>query len=171
MQKRNHLKILSVNTRKSNDTCINLLNDIEHVALSFLLLSEPWARQYMEKPYTAPKFHSHWLPFFPSILNTDMLNDGGCFRSMIWVNKHHNFKSRQIHIQHPDLTAITASSGGRRFLIISVYIPCITNRQELTDFLPRLFLCRPPYPMQASVPHYPCITCTVETYVIGEFAT
>ena len=50
---------------------------------------------------------------------------------------------------------------------------------ELSDFGGEIFGITPVsallrdifYPMQASVPYYPCITCTVDTYVTGEFAT
>ena len=59
-----------------------------------------------------------------------MLNNGDCFRLIIQINKHYNLKLYQVLIQHPDLTTITASLGDYYFLIILVYIPCITNRQE-----------------------------------------
>ena len=51
------------------------------------------------------------------------------FRSMIGASKGHHCK--QIAIPHSDITGLTVQIGKRRFLIISVYIPCSSGRVEI----------------------------------------
>lgn len=49
---------------------------------------------------------------------------------MIWAHK--DFKCRQVSIMHPDITAVVYYLDGekRSIMLVSVYIPCITNQRE-----------------------------------------
>lgn len=47
---------------------------------------------------------------------------------MIWVNKAQ--KSRQVPIDHPDITAVISQVQNRMLLVIAVYIPCSSGNKD-----------------------------------------
>ena len=120
------LKILSANTRKSSDTCLSILNNSGLSSYSYLLLSEPWARERNGAPHSIPMHHPQWSPIYPSKIEATA--GVACFRAMIWVRKH--LKPRQVLIQHQDMAAVSLAVGNRRILMVSIYIPCSTSSRE-----------------------------------------
>lgn len=125
------LQILQLNANKSSDVSQSLLNDTKLVDYGFLLLTEPWAHvNDSEEPFSTPRFYFHMHPFFPSKIRQKKSQNSGCFRSMIWANKA--FQCRQVTIPHADITAVVSSfeTEKRSVMLISVYIPCITNQRE-----------------------------------------
>ena len=124
-----NLRILSANVMKSSEVCQSLLNDEKLKDFSFLLLSEPWANIRANSPHSAPQYHTHWQPFFPSALNLENIRNTIAFRSMIWASK--DLHCKQIAIPHPDITGLTSQICNRFFLIISMYIPCSSGQTKI----------------------------------------
>ena len=148
------LQVLQLNANKPSNVLLSLLNDSTLSHYGFLLLTEPWADCHPNNdPYSAPIFHSHRQPFFPSKIRHGKTRNSGCFRSMIWARK--DLKCRQVNIKHPDVTAIIydLAEKNRRIMLVSVYIPCIRNQREkdLQQLITRLSLIRQAYATDKSV--------------------
>ncbi len=112
-----NLRILSANVIESSEVFHSLLNDEKLKHFSFLLLSEPLANIRASSPPSAPEYHTHWQPFFPSVLNLKNIRNTTAFRSMIWASK--DLYCKQITIPHPDITGLPSQICNRFFLIIS----------------------------------------------------
>ncbi len=78
-----NLRILSANVMKSSEVYYSLLNDEKLRNFLFLLIFKPWANIRVGSPHSAPFYHTHWQPFFPSILNLENTRNTTAFRSMI----------------------------------------------------------------------------------------
>lgn len=50
---------------------------------------------------------------------------------MIWVNKAQ--KSRQVPVNHPDITAVISEVQDRLLLVIAVYIPCSSGNKDKNE--------------------------------------
>ena len=148
------LQVLQLNANKSSNVLLSLLNDNTLSHYGFLLLTEPWADCHPNNDlYSAPTFHSHRQPFFPSKIRNGKTRNTGCFRSMIWARK--DLKCRQVSVKHPDITAIIYDLEGekRRIMLVSVYVPCIKNQREkdLQQLITRLSLIKQVYATEKSV--------------------
>lgn len=125
----NQLQILQANVNKSSNVSQSLFNDPQLSMYSFIALTEPWSRLSGDIPYLSPMFHTYWTPFYPTKVNHLSSNNTVCFRSMIWVNMAQ--KSRQVPIDHPDLTAVISQVQERMLLLVSVYIPCSSGNRDM----------------------------------------
>ena len=78
------LKIFQLNAQNSTFVQLNLLNDRDLASYGILILSEQHAWGIDGAVIVALKSHSYWLPFLPSIINSE----GWLFRAMIWINEN-----------------------------------------------------------------------------------
>lgn len=126
----NQLQILQANVNKSSNISQSLFNDPQLSTYSVILLTEPWSRLSGNIPYSSPMYHNFWSPFYPTKVDPALSNKAACFRSMIWVNKTQ--KSRQVQVDHSDITAVIAKVEERVLFFVSVYIPCSSGNREKT---------------------------------------
>jgi ribonuclease HI len=91
-----------------------LINDHQSQNLDILLIQEPSITTYQTHVN-----HSAWRLYRPTVET-----DAERFRSLIYVNKRVSTSShRQIHCDHPDLTAIKIWTADSQTLVFSVYLP------------------------------------------------
>lgn len=111
-----NLRILQLNMMKSGPRMEALINDHQSQNLDVLLIQEPSISTYQTHVN-----HSAWRLYRPTVET-----DADRFRSLIYVNKRVSTSShRQIHCDHPDLTAIKIWTADSQILLFSVYLPPI----------------------------------------------
>lgn len=109
-----NLRILQLNIMKSGPMMEALINDHQSQNLDVLLIQEPSITTYQTNVN-----HSAWRLYRPTVET-----DADRFRSLIYVNKRVSTSShRQIHCDHPDLTAIKIWTADSQILLFSVYLP------------------------------------------------
>ena len=117
-----NLRVLQVNIMKSRACMEALINDPQTNNLDVLLVQEPPIIAYRTHV-----FHRSWHLYRPTYAD-----DGTTKRSLIYVNKRISTSAhRQIHCNHPDVTAVKIWNDETQMLLFSVYAPPINYYQPV----------------------------------------
>lgn len=124
-------RILQANLRKSCEIGHSLFNDNEFQSFAAILTTETWAKIENNTCFTAPAYHFHWQPYFPTTRTAP--SEGRtpspfCF--MVWVNKQYA-NVQQIPVLSPDICAVILQTSNRDLFMASIYVPCSTNNRAL----------------------------------------
>jgi len=118
-----NLRLLQLNTMKSRPIMEALINGPATQNLDILLIQEPSITTYRTHVQ-----HSAWRLYQPTYEEEERK------RSLLYVNKRISTSShRQIHCQHPDITAVKIWTREVQILLFSAYIPPVDIHQTVEE--------------------------------------
>ena len=109
------LRILQQNVNKSNVAQLDLLNSTNPNDFDVIAIQEPYI-DHLKNTRATP----HWRVVYPSVRDPDTAPRA---RSILLINKKLSTNAwSPIRIPHPDITAITITTGPDRIHLFNLYV-------------------------------------------------
>jgi len=153
------INTLQANLRRSRSVQDALHNDSALKDFTAILAQEPYLVTINNRTFT-PGVGTRWTTFYPT-KRADRGQEGrpAVYRSCLWVAN--GVVASQVAVESPDITAVRIDVAGRKVVLVSVYIPPVSDGQA--ELLARLQL------IEALMDQQKAVDPSYEFIVAGDF--